>query len=415
MVAKPVVGRHNSSMLKPFRNTVLVLLAGCSLLNAQPAFAGEALPVPAAIGSLGPNIADGTSGLRVLSWIEPAGDDHALRFSRWADGRWQPAQTAVAGSNWFVNWADFPSVVPVTETFWTAHWLVRRPSGGYAYDVYVAVSVDAGKSWSEPRPAHDDDTDTEHGFVSTYTAADGAGLVWLDGRKTGKAVESGAMAGMTLRTAILTPDATLIRPQELDGLICDCCQTDVAVTDDGPVAVYRDRTADEVRDIYIARNIDGAWQPGTPVAHDGWVIPGCPVNGPVVKSAGSEVVVAWFTAANDAPRVRLARSPGPDKPFTSPIDVMSDRAVGRVGLLLLDDGSAVISALRSMGGGRAELLLTRIDKNDNASNPYVVASVLPPFSVPQLSADADDIIVVYTERDANGSRIKGARVPISEL
>ena len=39
----------------------------------------------------------------------------------------------------------------------------------------------------------------------------------------------------------------------LDARACDCCQTDAAMTSAGPVVVYRNRTEEEIRDIYIAR------------------------------------------------------------------------------------------------------------------------------------------------------------------
>ena len=41
---------------------------------------------------------------------------------------------------------------------------------------------------------------------------------------------------------------------------------------------------------------------------DGWHMEGCPVNGPSIAADGDDVVLGWFTAANDEPRVQLARS-----------------------------------------------------------------------------------------------------------
>jgi hypothetical protein len=78
------------------------------------------------------------------------------------------------------SWADFPSVVPITGPFWAAHWLQKRPEGGYAYDVYVAISTDSGQSWSEGIMPHRDGTPTEHGFVSLFPWQGGAGVIWLD-------------------------------------------------------------------------------------------------------------------------------------------------------------------------------------------------------------------------------------------
>ena len=52
---------------------------------------------------------------------------------------------------------------------------------------------------------------------------------------------------MTIRTAFV---ADSIGPGvPLDDRVCECCSTSAAMTANGPVIVYRDRSADEVRDI----------------------------------------------------------------------------------------------------------------------------------------------------------------------
>jgi hypothetical protein len=44
------------------------------------------------------------------------------------------------------------------------------------------------------------------------------------------------------------------------------------------------------------------------VHSDNWKIDACPVNGPAIAATGRRVAVAWFTAANDTARVKLAFS-----------------------------------------------------------------------------------------------------------
>jgi hypothetical protein len=412
------LGRHNRRM-KKLQIHLLPVFASIFLsllVTAEVAAQMRSVALPAAPGSSAPNLEQADDGRLVLSWLEPDGDGHALRFSEFSDGEWQRPGTVSRGDNWFVNWADFPVVAAIDDGFWSAHWLVRRPAGGYAYDIYAAISTDNGASWSTPSPPHKDDTDTEHGFVSHYAAAGQAGLVWLDGRKTGgHAHGASTPAGMTLRTATLAADGKLANERELDALICDCCQTDVAMTSDGPVVVYRDRTADEVRDIYIARQIDGEWQQGHAVADDGWVIGGCPVNGPVVESRGQEVVVAWFTGADERPRVRLARSASASSGFSVPVDVLAEKALGRVGLVVLDDGSAIVSALQSSSPGRARLLLTKVSASGQLLGRITVADELPPFSVPQLARVADMLLVVYPTRDDSGQGISAVQVSLADF
>jgi hypothetical protein len=379
--------------------------------------AAAPMSIPAASGALGPNLIRSVDGDTVLSWMEP--DDnggHALRYSVWNDGEWTSPLTVASGGDWFVNWADFPSVVPIDKDFWVAHWLRRRPAGGYAYDVYASVSRDGGRNWSPSLLPHRDDTDTEHGFVTLFPNDGTAGLIWLDGRNTGGGHHDDHTAGgMTLRAATLAPDATLSNETELDGLTCDCCQTDVTVTANGPVAVYRDRTRDEIRDIYAARFVDGAWQPGRPVANDGWMIAGCPVNGPVVASHGNDIAVAWFSNANGTPRVRLARSHDATATFATPVDVTRGDAAGRVGLALLDDGTAIVSWLQSGSNGKATLLLTPVTASGDVGDDYLVAADVTGFSVPQIVRDGDALLLVWTVKDNKSSSLAGARIALERI
>ena len=77
---------------------------------------------PAAANSAQPQLA--ALGDRVvLSWIERSGDTATLRFSERTDGGWTEARTIATGANWFVNWADVPSVLPLQHESMAAHWL----------------------------------------------------------------------------------------------------------------------------------------------------------------------------------------------------------------------------------------------------------------------------------------------------
>ena len=233
---------------------MLCVLTACtsdeSSINDSPTVV--VLDVPSGADSTSPNLASGSDGTVVLSWIETDGSGHALKFSSLTDDGWGVPGTVSRGEHWFVNWADFPSVVPITENQWAAHWLVSQPAGGYAYDVAVSLSSDSGQNWSKIITPHLDGTATEHGFVSLYPRDDGIGLIWLDGRNMVKKDDEDIVnSGMTLRAASLSPGLVLSNESLIDGLICDCCQTDVALSSAGPVATYRNRTTGEIRDIYL--------------------------------------------------------------------------------------------------------------------------------------------------------------------
>jgi hypothetical protein len=205
---------------------------------------------------------------------------------------------------------------------------------------------------------HADGTPTEHGFVSLMGDGDSARAVWLDGRHTsgehdhsgGAADGTGGGGAMTLRTALISPNGLKLGPDlELDARTCDCCQTDSARTREGLVVVYRDRSDTGIRDISLLRQAAGGWSDPVPVARDGWLIDACPVNGPAVDARGDSVVVAWFTAA-DEPRVRLAFSADGGRTFRDPVEVAAGRVAGRVDVVLLPDGRAVVSWLEDAAG-----------------------------------------------------------------
>lgn len=403
--------------LLPAALALALLACGCSRAPAPVDIAD--LPVPSGPGSMGPNLASGLDGTIVLSWMEPDGDGTVLRHARLGAAGWGEARTVASGDRWFVNWADFPSVVPLSADLWAAHWLASQPEGGYAYDVNVALSQDGGATWSGPFLPHFDGTPTEHGFVTLFPDSNGVGLVWLDGRKMVNEFDENdvAASGMTLRSATFGIDQVPIRDELIDDLVCDCCQTDVALSADGPVAVYRDRTTDEVRDIYLSRREFGEWQPGVPVAVDHWEIPACPVNGPIVRADGDTVAVAWFTAANGEPRVRAAWSMDGGRAFGRPIEVSTEVPLGHVGAVMLGNGDLVVGWHRRAGAGGASLLLRRVSPSGASSTPLVLdmAEHVFAFSVPQLALRGDEIVVVWTNEVDDEYSIQSALVPVAAL
>jgi hypothetical protein len=416
-------GRHNEPMQRTKRRRpVLLILAATILIHgcepAPTASIGNAMEVPAAAGSQSPNLAVGPGGALVLSWLEPDDPGHRLRYSVLKGSNWSAPVSVARGDNWFVNWADFPSVVPISGSLWAAHWLVRQPAGGYAYDVQLSISSDGGITWSDPVLPHDDGTPTEHGFVTLFPRPGGIGLVWLDGRNMADETSSDMSAhGMTLRSAGYSSDLTISDEALVDELICDCCQTDVAITAEGPVAAYRDRTSDETRDIYAARYVNGKWQPGHAVADDGWTIGGCPVNGPVIEADGDRLAVAWFSAVNDEAKVRLARSNDYGRTFSAPVDVTDGETFGRVGLALLSDGDAAVSWLCKESNDRARACLRRVTA-DNQLGPVQILSgdqQVSPLSVPQLARMGDHIVAAWTVRDSDGTNVFSRRLPIASL
>jgi hypothetical protein len=353
-----------------------LLLTSSALAQSAPV----SVPSPAKAGSAQPFLSTMTDGRILLSWLEPTGGrKFALKFATLAGDRWSAPQTITSREDFFVNWADFPSVVGDANGALFAHWLQKSSAGTYSYDVRVTSSTDGGKSWRADRALNTDGKNAEHGFVSIAPLAKGGvGVLWLDGRMM---AEEGAAHGdhgshgggdMMLRYANLDTSLKATAESRLDARVCECCTTAMTMTARGPVAVYRDRSEEEIRDIGVVRLTAGKWTAPVPVHKDGWKLTGCPVNGPQIDSRGDGVAVAWYTGAG-SPRVNVAFSRDGGTSFDKPLLVSGGSPVGRVDVVMLPDGSAVVTWIES-GKDKATILARRVSASGKQGPVRVIAT-----------------------------------------
>ena len=439
---------YPSAMRTPIALTVLAfaLLAGCAaeVEAPKPVLVGdlaiEAWPLPAMPGTAQPDLSRAPDGRLLLSWIsEVPGRRPAFQFAEHIPDRgWQTARTIAVGNSMFVNWADTPHISATPDRALWAHWLQKSADAPYAYDVMLVRSLDHGMNWSAPRKAHDDATTTEHGFVSMWAQDDGLlGMAWLDGRNTGGAGHEGAHTGghdggqqggqqepqegghgaargpMSLRAAVFDANMAERDAMQIDVDVCDCCQTDVATTSDGALLVYRDRTKDEIRDIYATRFDGKAWSTPKPVHADGWKMPACPVNGPSVAALGEQAVVAWYTGANGEVSVKLAVSADAGSSFGAPVVVDKGPAVaGRVAVAI--DAQQVWMVWLREENGAQSLWLTRyapdLSKELQRTKLADVNGRGRATGMPKLVLDADAAYVVWTDVVDGTPQLKGVRI-----
>ena len=337
-----------------------VLLAGALVANAcgerrrvmPPLSALVSMPSPAADGSAEPNLNVGPDGSVYLTWIEPSGDGHALRFATTNGERWSDAQTIAAGTDWFINWADFPTMAVTDAGTIFAHWLEKSGEDTYSYDVKVTNSKDGGQSWASAVKPHRDGTPTEHGFVSMVPwTRERVLLVWLDGRGYAPVDGQEPARAMTLRGALMDASGKLYDEEQIDARTCDCCQTAAVRANGGVVVAYRDRSPDEIRDIYYTLYRDGVWSRPQAVHADGWKIDGCPVNGPALDSDSGRVAMAWYTMARGIPQVLVAMSNDAGATFGPPLRVDDGDPLGRVDVVMLPNGGALVTWIEAVGEG----------------------------------------------------------------
>lgn len=348
----------------------LVLFPGCgSNGSTSVSSVTDSLATPAAPESGQPRLYTSREGTVWMSWLEPLTDEgHALRYATYADTGWTRPQTVATGTNWFVNWADLPAVRPLPNGGAVAHYLESNGSSALAYAVRITKKSKHG-AWREPITPHDDGTATEHGFVSLLPWDDGRVLAtWLDGRKM-KSEGGGHGSGeMTLRSAVLDSTGRVVERALIDGRTCECCATSAVRVGNEALLAYRDRSSEEVRDIYVARYDGQGWTEPTLLHQDDWTIEGCPVNGPALASDGDRVVAAWFTAAGGVPRVKAAFSTDGGRQFGEAIIVSEGNTKGRVDAVLLDDGAAVVSWLDTRNDGEIRARLVRSDSSVSSAH-----------------------------------------------
>ena len=379
--------------------------------------------IPSPVKSGGePNLFVSDKGQTYLSWVEYINDTtDALMFSKLENLNWTTPIEISRGGDWFVNWADFPSLVVYknNENHMAAHWLAKRSEGTYDYDVHISQSKDGGKTWGESFIIHTDGVAAEHGFVTMLPTNDGKIFAtWLDGRFTKIASSDapkvkddhghGHGGAMTLRTATFDIDGNLFEEKELDNRICDCCQTTATITSNNTLVAYRDRSVDEIRDISFVHKTNGNWSTPSSVHQDHWKIAGCPVNGPSIYTNNNNTAIVWYTQADSTSQVNVAFYDNLNSRFNPPIRIDDGNPIGRVGIVLLEN-TVFVSWLEQVDEG-AEIKLAQISNKNKKENSVTISSSssLRKSGFPQIEKTKDKIIFAWTHVEDSKSTIKTA-------
>jgi len=351
-----------------------------------------------------------------ISWTEQVADSNFLYISKLEDNSWSEKSIIKKGKDWFVNWADFPSISynEISNSLFSFH-LQKSSEETFSYD--VNYHINQGSSWKDMQKIHDDNTFSEHGFVSSIPYKDGFMVSWLDGRNTyGKGHDGHAKGAMTIRSAILDNTGKIVDESLIDGMVCDCCQTSMTISNDIPIIVYRDRSKDEIRDIYYSRYIDSNWTDPQPIHDDEWEINGCPVNGPNIDSNEENVVVSWFSASNGRPKVNLKFSRDNGRTFGDKIlvDNIENSPIGRVDVEFISSDEVIISWLSTVEG-KGKLLMRKIGVNGSVGEIKVIDEVSTERSTgfPQIEKFNDNIYISWTDNTQLNKNVRVTTLPIS--
>jgi hypothetical protein len=361
----------------------------------------QRIELPRVVGATAPEVTSTPRGA-LLTWLEPIDAakprSFALQLRHFREGRFDAPTRVHEGDTLFVNWADFPSAIVAGDGSLFAHWLRRGKRGHYGIELaHKTAQQDAFTSLGNP---HRDGIVGEHGFVSMLPEPGGVRLFWLDGR------HYEAHRRMELRCTTVVGD-TFGDEEVLDPDVCTCCQTSAVMTSKGPLVVYRGHTAGEVRDIMIVRRDGAGWTTARTVNDDGWVFPGCPVNGPAVAGAGAKVAVVWYTGAAAGAGIKLSLSTDAGATFSPPLWIDREDPLGRVDIAATDRGFVLVWFAAGEHGAvlRSQEWLAEGGLATAVEVAQVPASRQSGF--PRLAAVPGGTLLVWTEADG----LRAARLP----
>jgi hypothetical protein len=379
----------------PFAKLILLFLAitlafSCS---TTPSSFVTTIPSPASLESSEPFLAT-HNNIVYLSWIETQDTTSVFKYATLDGDNWSTPKTIASGTSWFVNWADYPTVA-VNEGSFAAHYLDESGPGKYSYDAKYIMSAD-GNTWGTPMLLNEDGKDAEHGFVTIIPYRENFFITWLDGRNAAmEGMDHGGMHGaMSLRAAIVDKTGKKLNEWMLDDRTCDCCQTTAAITSNGPVVIYRDRSDDEIRDMSIVRWSINEWTKPASIYEDHWRINGCPVNGPRVSASENDLAVAWFSAPGDSTQVKVVFSNDGGVTFSKPVQLNRTQTSGRIDVELINEHDAAVSWLEN-----DSLQVVLVSREGIKRSPIAVAPVSSSRAsgFPQMTRAGSRLIFAWTD------------------
>ena len=355
---------------------------------------------PISINSKYPNLTETDRGLAIV-WYEPIVEGHALKWSEFNGRSWSKPVIVTTGEEYFINWADFPSIFYNGKNHLVVHWLEKNGDGTYDYVVKASQSFDRGRSWSRPIIPHKDNKLGEHGFVSFFNASNNkVGLVWLDGRNMMGEEHGHGYGLMNLYSTTIDKNGILGEEILLDDRVCECCPTSAVNIENDILVAYRDRSLSEIRNINLVRWNNSSWQKPHSLHNDNWKIAGCPVNGPKLAVTGNNVAAVWYTSPNENPIIYISFSKDGGKKFNSPIRIDNGNPIGRVDCIWLDSDRVLVSWME-MGEKSTNVIFSTVYIENHKGSSKIVTQILPGRSSghPVISRYRQNIFLAWTEEN----------------
>lgn len=270
-------------------------------------------------------------------------------------------------------------------------------------EVLVARSVDAGRTFSPPRPIGPNPASQR--FPAVALDASGALFVaWIDKRLVAAAAKQGRrLQGASVAYAWSDdPGTRFTAPAIAHAESCECCRLGVAFAGPGrPVVLFRDVLGQKVRDhalvAFTARDRPG---PLVRVAADDWATDACPHHGPSLAIDGEGAIhAAWFTDGRARSGTFYAHSIDGGRAFSEPMAIgRPDRRAGRPALLAA--GRTVRMAWKEFDG-ETTTVHTRVSSDAGAtwSAPREIARTANHSDHPLLTHRGAQAFLSWLTRD----------------
>jgi hypothetical protein len=376
------------------------------------------ISIPAFAGAGESNLHTGPSGTVYLTYCAPGSADgeRALWVARLRPdaATWDEPTMVVDTPLLMENWADFPSLTVGTDGQLWAQWFQRPAEAGKrGYSGWFARSADDGHTWTEPEPLG-------HEFVTLAPLPGGRVLAaWLESLRIPKDQRVPGAATMELRARLLGPGGETLRDWVVDPDVCTCCNTRlVPLAGGGAIVVYRGRTPEEIRDNLYAVFDGETWSPPKTLHDDGWLIPGCPVNGPAIDARNRLAAAVWFTAAEGVARVQAKLSYDRGSTFGDAIPVDLGRPMGRVDLAMLEDGTSLVTWME-LGSetNRAGVHARRLFPDGRLSSPVLLAESTQARAsgFPRIAVRTGTQIVMTHTEEGETTRVRTSLFDASSL
>jgi hypothetical protein len=324
-----------------------------------------------------------------------------------------------------------PSLVVV----WTA-------KAGAATRLISARSDNGGRSFTAAGALPGSEAPGSRGWEATATDREGRVLaIWLDHRnlaKAGAAPISHAEHQHTAKASQQTDGvaraqlsklffARLDAPEsarDLTGGVCYCCKTAVAAGADGSIyAAWRHVYPGNIRDIAFTVSRDGGrtFAPPARVSEDGWVLDGCPENGPAMAvDGGGRVHIAWATlvagATSDSePTLGLYYAVSLDGRRFLPRQRIPTDGVPRHPQVVLNGSEIVVTWDEQVPGSRRVALgRGTADRSGIVRFARQVVSTHGRASYPVVASTGDGLVLAWTSGSTGQSVVQAERLPIEK-